>query len=235
MPPVASSLSADGVCWRYRRGPWVLRDVSFTVEPGELLRVRGGNGRGKSTLLALVAGVVVPSSGAVRIPGRTAYLPQLARDLPPVPAARLLTLIDGRDRPDDDALVEHLGTRADQLSAGSARRLLLDAVLALPAPVVVLDEPSAGLDDAAVARLTATLTDRLANGAIVVLAEHRPLPLPGGTVLDLGGGSTRPLVRITLSGDGATHVMTVPPAERDALLRTALERGWSVLAVEPAR
>jgi ABC-type transport system involved in cytochrome c biogenesis ATPase subunit len=235
VPPVASSLIADGVGWRYGRGPWVLRDVSFTVGPGELLRVRGGNGRGKSTLIALVAGVVVPSRGAVRTPGRTAYLPQLARDLPPVPAARVLSLLGGRDRPGDDALVEHAGTRADQLSAGTARRLLLDAVLALPAPVVVLDEPSAGLDDAAVARLAAALTDRLADGGVVVLAEHRPLPLPGGTVLDLGGGSVGALVRITLSGDGATHVLTVPPGERDALLRDALDRGWSVLAVEPAR
>jgi hypothetical protein len=41
-------------------------------------------------------------------------------------------------------------------------------------------------------------------------------------------------VRITLAGDGETRVVTVPPADRDALLRDALDRGWSVLAVEPA-
>jgi ABC-type transport system involved in cytochrome c biogenesis ATPase subunit len=235
VPPVASSLTADGIWWRYRRGPWVLRDVSLTVGAGELLRVRGGNGCGKSTLLALLAGVVSAPRGSVRGPGRTAYLPQLARDLPPVPTARIVPLLSGRDRPDDDALVEHLDIRADQLSAGTARRLLLDAVLALPAPVVVLDEPSAGLDDAAVARLADALTGRLADGGIVVVAEHRPLPLPGGTILDLGGGTAAPLVRITLSRDGGTRVVTVPPAERDALLRDALDRGWSVLAVEPGR
>jgi ABC-type transport system involved in cytochrome c biogenesis ATPase subunit len=235
VPPGVSSLTADGVWWRYRRGPWVLQDVALTVAPGELLRVRGGNGRGKSTLLALLAGVVDAPRGSVRIPGRAAYLPQLARDLPPVPAGRMLTLLSGRGRPDDDALVGHLGTRADQLSAGTARRFLLDAVLTLPAPVVVLDEPSAGLDDDAVRRLTDALSRRLADGGIVVVAEHRPLPLPGGVVLDLGGGVAEGLVRITLSGDGGTHVVTVPPAERDALLRDALDRGWSVLAVEPVR
>jgi ABC-type transport system involved in cytochrome c biogenesis ATPase subunit len=235
VPPAASSLITDGVWWRYRRGPWVLREVSVTVGPGELLRVRGGNGRGKSTLLALLAGVVRAPRGSVDLPGRAAYLPQLARDLPPVQAGRVLQLLSGRDRPDDDALVEHLGTRADELSAGTARRFLLDAVLALPAPVVVLDEPSAGLDDPAVARLTDALTRRLADGAIVVVAEHRPLPMPGGTVLDLGGGSGEPLVRITLSGDGRTSVVTVPPAQRDQVLRDALGRGWSVLAVEPGR
>jgi ABC-2 type transport system ATP-binding protein len=236
VPPAASSLTADGVWWRYRRGPWVLRDVSLEVAPGSLLRVRGGNGRGKSTLLTLLAGVVVPPRGRVRTPGRVAYLPQLARDLPAVPAGRLSALLRGPDGPDDDRLAGHLATRADQLSAGTARRLLLDAVLALPADVAVLDEPADGLDEAAVRRLTAVLAERLDAGGIVVVAEHRPLPLPGGTVLDLGGVvAEEPLVRITLEGDGGVSVVTVPPAERDAVLRDALGRGWSVRAVDPGR
>lgn len=235
MPPASSSLTADGVWWRYRRGPWVLQEIALTVAPGGLLRVRGGNGRGKSTLLALLAGVLDAPRGSVRIPGRVAYLPQLARDLPPVAAGRLLTLLSGRDRPDDDALLGHAGTRADQLSAGTARRFLLEAVLALPARVVVLDEPSAGLDAAAVGRLTEALSRRLADGGIVVLAEHRPLPLAGGEVLDLGGGAAGEQVCITLSGEGRTEVVTVAPEQRDALLRDALDRGWSVLAVEPGR
>ncbi|NYJ08848.1 ABC transporter ATP-binding protein [Petropleomorpha daqingensis] len=234
MPPAA--LTAEGVWWRYRRGPWVLRELSVEVAPGQLLRVRGGNGRGKSTLLRLLAGVVVPPKGRIRTPGRAAYLPQLARDLPAVRAGRLSALLRGPDGPDDDRLAGHLATRADELSAGTARRLLLDAVLAWPAGVVVLDEPADGLDDTAVRRLTGVLTDRLDAGGIVVLAEHRPLPLPGGTVLDLGGVvEAEPRVRITLQGDGARSVVTVPPAERDAVLRDALGRGWSVLAVEPDR
>src|SRR4051794_15649667 len=183
-----------------------------------------------------LAGVVVPPRGRVRTPGRVAYVPQLTRDLPAVPAGRLSALLRGPDGPDDDRLARHLATRADQLSAGTARRLLLDAVLALPAGVAALDEPADGLEGAAVRRLTAVLAERLDAGGIVVVAEHRPLPLPGGTVLDLGGGvADEPLVRITLEGDGGVSVLTVPPAERDAVLRDALGRGWSVLAVEPGR
>ena len=157
----------------------------------------------------------------------------------------MTALLAGRDRPDDGGLLQHLGTRADRLSGGTARRLLLDAVLALPAAVAVLDEPADGLDDGAVRRLADVLATRLAGGGIVVVAEHRPLPLPGGTVLDLGGGrAALPAVRITLQGvgsfrghsaDGGTVILTGPPAERDALLVDAVGAGWSVLAVEPPR
>ena len=144
--------------------------------------------------------------------------------------------------PATTTLADHLGTRADQLSAGTARRLLLDAVLALPAPVVVLDEPSAGLDARPSTGWLRALTERLAGGGTVVVAEHRPLPLPGGTVLDLGGGSaaasSRCRAACTLSaGHGAdrTAELTVPPRPSGTrCCCEALERGWSVLAVGAA-
>jgi ABC-type transport system involved in cytochrome c biogenesis ATPase subunit len=231
--------------WRYRRAPWLLRDVSLTLGPGELLRVHGGNGAGKSTLLRLLAGCAVPDRGTVRTAGRVGYLPQLARGLPPVRAARLLGLLSGRDLPDDPSLGAHLATRADRLSGGTSRRLLLDAVLALPAGVLVLDEPASGLDAAGIDRLGEVLTRRLTAGSAVVVAEHRPLPLPGGAVLDLGGPAAgEGLVEVTLGGDGAFRgatardgrlTLTVPAAERDALLLEALRGGWSVLSVGSRR
>jgi ABC-type transport system involved in cytochrome c biogenesis ATPase subunit len=242
---VTAALTAERVWWRYRHGPWLLRELSVEVAPGELLRVRGGNGAGKSTLLRLLAGCAVPDRGTVRTAGRTGYLPQLARGLPPVPAVRLLELLSGRDAPADPALTPHLGTRADQLSGGTARRLLLDAVLALPAPVLVLDEPASGLDTEGTDRLTGVLRERLAGGTAVVLAEHRPLPLPGGEVLDLGGAAAPAgLVEVTLGGEGSLRgtaaqggrlTLTVPAGDRDALLLEALRAGWAVLAVGPRR
>jgi ABC-2 type transport system ATP-binding protein len=241
----APALTAERIWWRYRRGPWLLEDLSLHLSAGELVRVRGGNGSGKSTLLRLLAGCVVPQRGQVTTTGRVAYLPQLARALPPVRAGRLLELVGGRSDPADLSLRAFLGTRADQLSGGTARRLLLDAVLALPARVLVLDEPASGLDGEGVDRLAEMLGDRLAAGVAVVVAEHRPLPLPGGALVDLGGRAPVPeLVEVVLGGEGtfrgATAVggrlaLAVTPADRDAALVEALGAGWSVLAVGPRR
>jgi ABC-type multidrug transport system ATPase subunit len=241
----ASALVAEGVWWRYRRGPWLLQDVSVRVAPGELLRVRGGNGAGKSTLLRLLAGCVVPHRGSVATAGRVGYLPQLTRGLPPVRAGRLLALLAGQEEPADPTVRAHLGTRADELSGGTARRLLLDAVLTLPAAVLVLDEPASGLDGPGLDRLAGVLRDRLAAGDAVVVAEHRPLPLPGGAVVDLGGAAApHDVVEVVLGGTGSFRgrdardgrlTLAIPAGQRDDLLREALGAGWSVLAVGPAR
>jgi ABC-type transport system involved in cytochrome c biogenesis ATPase subunit len=232
------ALSADRVSHRHGRGPWLFEDLSLRVRPGELLRVRGGNGAGKSTLLRLLAGTVEPRRGSVHRSGPVAHLPQQTGDLPAVDARRLVALVSG-DRP---ALDLPPRARADELSRGWQRRLLLEAVLALPCRLLVLDEPAAGLDAAAVHRLAARLTERLAAGDALVLAEHEPLPLTGGDVLDLGGSTRGVDVQVLLGGRGsfrgATAVdgrlaLAVPAAERDALLLAALQEGWSVLAVDP--
>jgi ABC-type multidrug transport system ATPase subunit len=238
------ALAADGIWWRYHRDPWLLSDLSLDVPQGGLLRVRGGNGSGKSTLLRLLAGCVEPHRGRIRRAGPVGYLPQLARGLPPVRAGRLLVLLGGRERPEDPALDGHLGTRADELSGGTARRLLLDVVLGLDTPLLVLDEPTSGLDAEGVDRLAGVLAERLAAGAAVVVAEHRPLPVPGGDVLDLGGSRDPDLVQVTLGGDGVLRgraardgvlTISVAPGDREALLLEALQAGWSVLGVGPRR
>jgi ABC-type transport system involved in cytochrome c biogenesis ATPase subunit len=242
MPPAA--LSAEDVGWRYPRAGWLFRDLTVSLEPGELLRVRGGNGSGKSTLLRLLAGCTEPRQGRVRLAGRVGYLPQTLGELPPTRADRLLALLGGPADPADPVVAGHRATRADRLSGGTARRLVLEAVLSLPAPVLVLDEPGAGLDDAALGRLTGALAQRLAAGTAVVVAEHGPLALPGGQVLDLGGEVLPGAVRVLLGGAGRFRgvgardgvlELTVPPGERDALLAEALAGGWAVLAVGPHR
>ena len=238
-------LHADAVSWRYPGGPWVFQDLSVRLAGGQLLRVRGGNGSGKSSLLRVVAGCAVARRGTVTLSERTAYLPQEARRLPAVPAGRLLTWLAGEDRSGDPGLAQHLATRADRLSAGTGRRVLLEAVLGLPSRLLVLDEPTAGLDAAAVERLTTVLADRLEAGDAIVLADHHPLLLPETVLIDLGGAVEPPaLMQITLRGTGTFRGLraqngllrlSVPVADSDALLSEALQAGWSVAGVQPLR
>ncbi|WP_216870486.1 ABC transporter ATP-binding protein [Modestobacter excelsi] len=236
--PAVPVLSARDLGFRYGRGRWLFDGLTLDVAPGQLLRVRGGNGAGKSTLLRVLAGAVAPRRGRVHRAGPVAHLPQQTGDLPAVGARRLVSLVGGAAA---DGVPD---ARADELSRGWQRRVLLEAVLGLPCPIVVLDEPAAGLDAAADHRLADRLSDRLAAGDAVVLAEHEPLPLAGGDVLDLGGATAPDLVEVVLSGTGTFRgapasggrlTLTVPPAERDALLLAALQAGWAVHSVSPLR
>jgi ABC-type Mn2+/Zn2+ transport system ATPase subunit len=228
---------------RYGRGPWLLEDLSLDVPAGGLLRVRGGNGAGKSTLLRLLAGSATPRRGSVHRSGPVAYLPQQTADLPAIGAERLVALLSG-DTGHTGTVDVPAGTRADQLSRGWQRRVLLTAVLGLPCRILVLDEPTAGLDAAAVERLGRRLAGRLAAGDAVVIAEHEPVPLPGGEVLDLGGAVVPHLVDVVLAGRGSFRgerdtagrlALAVPAGEQDAVLLAALQEGWSVLTVGPRR
>ena len=98
--------------------------------PGSCSGSAGATAAGKSTLLRLLAGTAVPQRGTVRTAGRVGYLPQLARG-PSRRCARpgCSACSPAATGPTIRALGAHLGTRADRLSGGTARRLLLDAVL----------------------------------------------------------------------------------------------------------
>lgn len=238
------ALAAEGLWWRYGRGPWLLEDISLHVPAGSVLRVVGGNGSGKSTLLGLLAGCALPRKGSVVSDGRVGYLPQLARELPAVPTGLLLKALTGRSAAADPVLARHASVAADDLSGGTARRLLLEAVLSFDARVLVVDEPAAGLDAIAVAGLAAVLRERREAGCAVVIADHGELEhsLPADVLLDLGGLPPRTCeVRVILRGEGslrgqvAAHgILELVVADSDVLLREALTAGWSVLAVERA-
>jgi heme exporter protein A len=77
------------------------------------------------------------------------------------------------------------------LSAGQRRRLALARLLASPAPLWLLDEPSSGLDDASMLDLLAALGEHRAEGGLVAIATHLPLPLPGASTLSLSDFAPR--------------------------------------------
>ncbi|CAL9429353.1 ABC transporter ATP-binding protein [Streptomyces sp. enrichment culture] len=172
-----------------------LRHVDLTVSPGETVALMGRNGAGKSTLLSALVGLVAPSAGSVRtgdaVPHRTAprdlvrrvgLVPQEPRDL--LYADTVAAECAAADRDADAApgtcralLTELLpgvtdDTHPRDLSEGQRLTLALSVVLTARPPLLLLDEPTRGLDYAAKARLAGILRDLAAEGHAIVLATH---------------------------------------------------------------
>jgi heme exporter protein A len=193
-------------CFRGERA--VFAGVSFRVVPGGALLLTGANGAGKSSLLRLLAGLLRPAAGALLWGGgdaladragharRLRYLsPQDA--LKPALTARETLLFAARlhGGGDVDAALDALGLLplaelpVRLLSTGQRRRLALARLALAPAaaaaPLWLLDEPTLGLDAAAVSRLGALLARHRGDGGAVVAATHLPLPLPDAAELRL--------------------------------------------------
>ncbi len=173
----------------------VLRGLSFIVPPGGALLLLGANGSGKSTLLRVLAGLKRPDAGSVLWMGETeapvAYLGHQDAVKPGLTALENLrfaaqtgrgTMLDALAALDLLALAD---LPARLLSAGQKRRLALARLVLSPAPVWLLDEPTLGLDAAAVERLGGLLAAHRAGGGVVVTATHLPLPLPDASELRL--------------------------------------------------
>ena len=203
--PAPHRLAASGLALD-RGGRRLFEGVGFTVDAGESLVVTGPNGAGKSSLLRVVAGLLAPSEGTVRLEGgddelplaaQAHYLGHLDAVKPSLSVAEALGFwaiyLGGSRALIDDAL-EAVGLLAladlpsAYLSAGQRRRLALARLIAAPRPLWLLDEPTAALDAAAEQRLGELIRDHVSGGGIVVAATHAELPIPAPRRLVLGGG-----------------------------------------------
>ena len=187
-----------------RGGRLVFEAVSFQLEPGEALLLRGPNGTGKSTLLRLLAGFLEPTAGRLAWGGE-AVAPNSAEHRARLqfvghadPVKPLLSVAEnvafmsalaGGTASLGAALrhfdLEPLGeSPARYLSSGQKRRTNLARLLANPRPLWLLDEPGVGLDRANRARLEAAIADHRAAGGICILASHGDVAVPDPYVLD---------------------------------------------------
>ncbi|MFV0293183.1 MAG: heme ABC exporter ATP-binding protein CcmA [Paracoccus sp. (in: a-proteobacteria)] len=176
-----------------RGGIRAVENVSFSLEPGQALILRGPNGIGKTTLLRCVAGLQPPVTGIIETePEAVAYAAHadglksalsVAENLcfwaaifgqsDIVPALAAMDLAD---------LSERL---AGTLSAGQKRRLGLARLLVTARPVWVLDEPTVSLDAGSVALFADVIRAHLGRGGAALMATHIDLSLPEADVLDL--------------------------------------------------
>jgi energy-coupling factor transporter ATP-binding protein EcfA2 len=160
-----------------------LHDVDFDLARGEVVALLGRNGAGKSTLLRSLAGLVTVASGLVDASGRVAYVPQDPNALFSAATAReevatTLRLLRARDDGATSEWLERLqlselGDRHPRtLSGGERQRLAIAAVAVGGAEVLLLDEPTRGMDAPSRAALESAARAHADAGGAVVLATH---------------------------------------------------------------
>lgn len=175
------------------RGPsFTLGPLNINLLPGEILGVMGPNGAGKTSLLRLLWGFLRPDQGSISIFGMTPHLTQIqmrrlagfvgdsTRFYEWMSAREYLAFVSGFyptfDSGEAKRLLDHLGlegsTRIERLSRGGRVKLALIGALAHHPKLVILDEPTAGLDPLVRAELLRTLKDMASGGVGVVLSSH---------------------------------------------------------------
>ena len=201
----STALQASGVTKRYGRRT-VLEAASFHVDRGEAVAVIGENGTGKSTLLQLCAGVLVPDAGSVRCDGQVGYCPQepgLVELLTPSQhvllfgAAAGLTRHEARGR--GARLLEELGVAPDDgavardLSGGTRQKLNLALALLGDPAVLLLDEPYQGFDLGSYVDFWAHVDTWREQGRGVVVVTHLLTELDRvDRVVEVRGGVVAP-------------------------------------------
>ncbi|WCO65236.1 ATP-binding cassette domain-containing protein [Iamia majanohamensis] len=178
----------------------VLRGVDLTLHRGEVVALVGRNGSGKSTLLRTLADLAAPEAGTVDRRGRVALVPQDPSSLLFSPTVRdevaETCRLVGRDADEVEpwlarlALTDLADRHPRSLSTGERQRVAVAAVAVGGAPVLLLDEPTRGIDATSRAALEAAATAHAAGGGAVVIATH-DVELAARTatrVVSLGGG-----------------------------------------------
>jgi len=174
----------------------VLQAVDFAVEPGNLLHLRGANGTGKTTLLKLLAGLLIPERGEIHYKGNpviddlAAYQQNICY-ISHKPGISLLLSVQENYRyglqelPQSISLQEAIkhfsldgveNTPCSLLSAGQRRRAGLIKLLFSDAALWLLDEPLVSLDQKAVKILLDCMAGHLAGNGMIVMTSHQNLP-----------------------------------------------------------
>lgn len=173
-----------------RRGDRVLfRGLSLALGSGEALHVSGANGVGKSSLIRILAGLLLPFAGSVESDGAIGLADERPALDPHLPLGRALDFWGAFDgaaaMPDRLALADLRDVPVRYLSTGQRKRAALARLLAQQAPIWLLDEPLNGLDREAVGVVEGLAAEHCAGGGICVIASHQPFALAGKRELAL--------------------------------------------------
>ena len=182
---------------RYKGGTWANRDINLTAQPGEVLGILGPNGAGKTTLVRQITTELIPTSGEIRVFGHDVVAePSVVKGLlgvvpqegtlfeyltvyqhlsifaklrglsPKIAGRRAEELIESLH------LAEHRNVVIDKLSGGLRRRVLIGIAAVARPPLMVLDEPTTGLDPRSRRDLWTQLRRYREGGATILLTTH---------------------------------------------------------------
>ncbi|GAB4124574.1 MAG: cytochrome c biogenesis heme-transporting ATPase CcmA [Sideroxydans sp.] len=176
--------------------------LNFTLSAGDLMQVQGENGRGKTTLLRTLCGLMQPAEGQVLWNGRTltdwagdyhsqmnylGHLNAIKDELSALENLHMSAGLAGYRISETEALQalrrmglrrrEHLPVRV--LSQGQRRRVALSRLLVGKAPLWILDEPLTALDVGAVGLMQELIGEHLSNGGMAIFTTHQPLQVSG--------------------------------------------------------
>ncbi len=260
-----SAIQATGLCKTFRdfwRRPRVeaVRSISFEIPAGQVFGLLGPNGSGKSTTIKMILGLLFPTAGALEVLGasprstavksRIGYLPEesyLYPHLTPLETlafyARLFRLPSAQARERIDQLLEMTGLAqarhraVGEFSKGMARRLGLAQALLNDPDLVILDEPTAGLDPQGTRQVKDLILALAARGKTVLLTSHlladvedvcqRVAILFNGRILAHGT-----LDALLAQKDKTT--LTFPTPSDPATLRKILDAARAALGADPA-
>jgi ABC-2 type transport system ATP-binding protein len=190
--PTGTTLQVESLTKVFRRGVKAVDDLSFAVHPGRVTGFLGPNGSGKTTTLRCLLGLVSPTSGHALIGGRS--YSALGSPMSTVGASleasgfhpgrtgrnHLRVLTTGMSLPDSraDEVLDLVGLtqasrrRVVEYSLGMRQRLALAAALLGDPAVLILDEPTNGLDPEGIAWLRSFLRERARSGGTVLISSH---------------------------------------------------------------
>lgn len=170
----------------------VLKGIDLEIDEGGIFAVLGPNGSGKTTLIKSILGMVVPNSGSIKLNGKSVkndwkyrnnidYLPQIANfpgNLTVRELIRMIKDLRSYKKAEDERLIQlfklepFLNKKFSTLSGGTKQKVNLVLTFMFDSPLIILDEPTTGLDPISHLRLKGLITQEKQKGKTILITSH---------------------------------------------------------------
>jgi len=169
----------------------VLKNVNLELDPNKIIAILGPNGSGKTTLIKSILGLVIPQKGDIIFNGQSvigeweyrneiSYLPQIASFPENLKVSELIALVKDirQQEANDEILIQYFGLENElkkplrNLSGGTRQKVNMVLAFMFDSPVIILDEPTVGLDPVAISRFKELLQREKAKGKLIIFTTH---------------------------------------------------------------